>query len=244
MNNSSSGGQNSLALDVGCGSGQFTRLLTPHFTRVVATDVSEAQVRQARDKLADCDNLEVTGGSGEHIELEDGSVDLVSVCQALHWMDVPRFYTEVDRVLKPGGVLAVVGYHFTKPGPSQHGASQLEEALVRIYSTTGPYWTQLREHVDAGYRTLPVPSTWVQRSERDDDSHFVETEATFADWLGYIQTWSGVQNMIKERGQQEVDQLVETFVTDCAAIMEVHRDKIMSTQTLLRTNYWISLYGK
>ena len=119
------GGRHSIALDVGCGSGQFTRLLTPHFTSVVASDVSEAQVKQARGQLANCDNVEVNVGSGEYIEMEDGSVDLVSVCQALHWMEVSRFYTEVDRVLKPGGVLAIVGYHFTKPAPSQQGASQV-----------------------------------------------------------------------------------------------------------------------
>ena len=35
-----------VALDVGCGSGQFTRLLTAHFSRVLATDVSRAQVDQ------------------------------------------------------------------------------------------------------------------------------------------------------------------------------------------------------
>ena len=39
-----------VALDVGCGSGQLTRLLTPHFSRVLATDVSRAQVDQVVNK--------------------------------------------------------------------------------------------------------------------------------------------------------------------------------------------------
>ena len=53
--------------------------------------------------------------------MDDNSVDLVSICQALHWLDVEMFYSEVSRVLVKGGVLAVVGYHMTRAAPSyQH----------------------------------------------------------------------------------------------------------------------------
>ena len=41
------GREGRMALDVGCGSGQFTRLLPSHFSRVLATDISPAQVDQA-----------------------------------------------------------------------------------------------------------------------------------------------------------------------------------------------------
>ncbi|XP_031824632.1 uncharacterized protein LOC100924767 [Sarcophilus harrisii] len=37
-----------LVVDVGCGSGQSTQVLVPHFARVLGTDISEAQVQQAR----------------------------------------------------------------------------------------------------------------------------------------------------------------------------------------------------
>ena len=57
-----------LALDVGCGSGQFTRLLVPHFSRVLATDVSKAQVEQARRELT-ANHVEVMLGSGEQLEV-------------------------------------------------------------------------------------------------------------------------------------------------------------------------------
>ena len=52
-----------------CKPGQFTGLLAPHFSRVVATDVSEAQVEQARTKLAGLDNVELAVGSGEMIQV-------------------------------------------------------------------------------------------------------------------------------------------------------------------------------
>jgi ubiquinone/menaquinone biosynthesis C-methylase UbiE len=40
----------------------------------------------------------------------DGSIDLVTVAQALHWLNLPRFYGEARRVLKPGGVVAIWCY--------------------------------------------------------------------------------------------------------------------------------------
>ena len=64
------------ALDVGCGSGQFTRLLLPHFSRVLATDVSEAQVEQARRELATSSaGVEVRLGSGEQLEVGEHLVN-------------------------------------------------------------------------------------------------------------------------------------------------------------------------
>ena len=121
-----SGDPGKLAIDIGCGSGQFTSLLTNQFEKVLATDVSKEQVNQAREKLSSYPNVQVEVGSGEDIvNVDDGSVDLVSVCQALHWMDLSKFYSEVSRVLVGGGVLAVIGYHFSSPAPSVPGADQV-----------------------------------------------------------------------------------------------------------------------
>ncbi|XP_030828583.1 uncharacterized protein LOC105439561 [Strongylocentrotus purpuratus] len=47
--------------------------------------------------------------SAERLPLEDGSVDLLTVASAVHWFDMPAFTREADRVLKPGGCIAVIG---------------------------------------------------------------------------------------------------------------------------------------
>ena len=58
-------------------------------------------------------------GQSETLPFEDNSVDLVTCCQAIHWFDIPKFYQEANRILRPkGGVLAVYGYHLTGPAPN------------------------------------------------------------------------------------------------------------------------------
>ncbi len=50
-------------------------------------------------------------GSFNSLPVEDGTADLVTVSQAVHWFTpIESFYNEVDRALKPGGSLAVYEY--------------------------------------------------------------------------------------------------------------------------------------
>jgi len=230
-----------LAVDVGCGSGQFTRQLAPVCTRVVATDVSQAQVDQARNMLGHLENLVIKVGAGEKIEADDSSVDLVTVCQALHWMQVDKFYQEVERVLVPGGTLAVIGYHFTRPAPTMSLCSALTEAMMKVYKTTGPYWSSRRSLVDAGYTTIPLAK--LGKVERYDETHYTEVDASLGDWSGYIQSWSGFQTLAKE-DINKAQEVVGEFERTCAELLgkEVEdKDKI---QLQLRTNYWLILYKK
>ena len=59
--------------------------------------------------------------------LEPQSVDLITCFQAIHWFDRERFYKEVDRILRPEGVLAVVGY-----GKPVHENSEINAIIVEV----------------------------------------------------------------------------------------------------------------
>src|ERR1043165_5287441 len=90
-----------LAWDVGTGSGQAALALADHYRRVVATDAAEAQLRHAVAH----ERVTYKGMPAENTDLGNASVDLVTVAQALHWFDFDRFYREVQRVLRPGGLI-------------------------------------------------------------------------------------------------------------------------------------------
>ena len=76
-----------LAWDCGTGNGQAAILLADHFDRVAATDPSRQQLCSATAHP----RVTYLAATAERAPLADGSVNLVTVAQALHWFDFARF---------------------------------------------------------------------------------------------------------------------------------------------------------
>ncbi|MDX6394053.1 MAG: hypothetical protein QOJ73_5116 [Streptosporangiaceae bacterium] len=92
-------------LDLGAGTGKLTRQLRDRGLDVVAVEPSGGMREQLSRSVAD---VRVFPGSAEHIPLGDGSVDVVLVAQAWHWVDPHRAVPEVARVLTGGGQLGLL----------------------------------------------------------------------------------------------------------------------------------------
>ncbi|MHB1187775.1 class I SAM-dependent methyltransferase [Thiobacillus sp.] len=167
------------AWDCATGSGQAALGLAPHFRRVVATDASAEQIRHAGPHP----RIDYRVAPAEASGLADHSVGLVAVAQAAHWFDLPRFYAEVSRVLKPGGALALWGYgRMVLPG-------ELDAPFRRFYAdTVGPYWPPERALIDDAYRSLDFPFTEIQPPD-----FAIEVEWTLPRLLDYLSTWSAVE---------------------------------------------------
>ncbi|MEE6523342.1 hypothetical protein FKM82_022199 [Ascaphus truei] len=95
-----------LAVDVGCGTGRYTRPLAPHFEKVIGLDLSESQINEARRSTSE-ENVLYHTSPAEEMPLKDASVDLVFAGLAAHWFIIDKFMQEAARVLKPGGCLAL-----------------------------------------------------------------------------------------------------------------------------------------
>ena len=122
-----------LMVDVGCGNGQATNLMAPYFKKVLASDISENQIRigKAQNKF---DHVTYSVGRAEEIDVEDRSVDMILSATAAHWFDLSQFFKEVTRVLKPGGVLAIIGYSLPKVTPitSKRVMSDLTDFCTKL----------------------------------------------------------------------------------------------------------------
>jgi SAM-dependent methyltransferase len=92
-------------LDLGAGTGKLTRQLRERGLEVVAVEPSDGMREQLTRSVRD---VPVLAGSAEKIPLEDGSVDVVLVAQAWHWVDPGRAVPEVARVLAGGGELGLL----------------------------------------------------------------------------------------------------------------------------------------
>ena len=68
-------------LDLGTGSGVIPRAMAKYGARIVATDISENQIREAKELSANMDNIEYKVVSAEEINYPSGSFDAITACQ-------------------------------------------------------------------------------------------------------------------------------------------------------------------
>jgi SAM-dependent methyltransferase len=189
-----------LVWDCGTGSGQAAVVLAADFEHVVATDPSAAQLAHARRHP----RVEYRTAPERDSGLPPHSCDLVTAAQAAHWFDLPAFYAEADRVLRPGGVLAIWCYNTTLVEPA------IDRVIAAFqHERVGPYWPAERVHTDAGYRTLPFP---YERLE--PPVLFMWHRWTRDQLVAYVDTWSSVQRCRQAEG---VDPVAE-FARDLSAL--------------------------
>ena len=174
------------AWDCATGSGQAARLLTGQFQRVAATDASTNQLRQAETTPG----LYYLSALAEAPPFRSASIDLITVAQALHWLDLERFYLEAQRVLKPGGIIAAWTYNLLRIEPA------INRAIKHLYvDILDSYWPQERRLVEANYRTIPFPFREVEAP-----LFTMTVDWRLGDLLGYLSTWSAVQRYRQATG--------------------------------------------
>lgn len=197
-----------LAWDVGCGSGQAALALAGHFSRVVASDPSAEQLAHAGQHP----RVDYRVEAAEHGSLEDVSVDLVTVGQALHWFDHPAFFAEVDRVLNPDGILAIWCY------ADVHVTPEVDAHIEHLYrDITDPYWAPERDLVDNGYADITMPFAAL------DPPHFdMEMSWTAPQLLDYLRSWSASQRYRRDQGHDPVTLIEQGLLESWGAPDQVY----------------------
>ena len=92
-------------LDIGAGTGSFTRLLLQKFSCVSALEPND-DMRNAFQK--NLPGIFCSGCTGEATGMPDHTIDLITVAQAFHWLDAEKFKQEARRILRPAGTVAVI----------------------------------------------------------------------------------------------------------------------------------------
>jgi ubiquinone/menaquinone biosynthesis C-methylase UbiE len=179
--------------DCATGSGQAAIDLVRHFAHVVASDASAAQVRNHLEH----ERIDYLVALAEAAPLADRSCDVVTVAQAVHWFDFERFYAEVRRVLRPGGLIAVWTY-------ASFSLTPAAEAVVQDFydNVVGRYWPPERRLVEQAYRTLPFPFAEIPAPE-----FLYETDWSLEHLIGYLASWSAVQRYKEAEGRDPLEAL-------------------------------------
>lgn len=182
------------AWDCGTGNGQVAGELANHFEKVFATDISENQIKNAVRK----NNIFYKVESTENTSFEDNQFDLITIAQAIHWFDFDRFYREVNRTLKPNGIIAAIGYQIMS-------IDDETDKIIRDFyeNTTGPYWDKERRYIDENYLTIPFPFKEIETPKL----HSVY-EWNIDQLIGFLNTWSAVQHYITKNKSNPVDTII------------------------------------
>lgn len=186
-------------LDCATGNGQAARAWHGRGVRVVASDLSFAQLSHAEDST----DIHYVQCRAEHAPFADRSFDLITIAQALHWFDFDAFYAEARRLLKPTGLLAAWTYSFLEVS-RQLGADI--DATVRwfYHDIIGSYWPPERRWVDEQYRTIPFPL-----NDLAVPSLTIELDWRLDDVLGYLGSWSAVALYRQHQGHDPVPLVAE-----------------------------------
>jgi SAM-dependent methyltransferase len=94
-------------IEIGCGPGRMLGEMAKRFERVVGIDFSPDMVRHTRNRYRKHGNVQVLCNDGRTIPLPNSSVDLVYSVLALQHMGrgaIASYFSEANRVLKPGGL--------------------------------------------------------------------------------------------------------------------------------------------
>jgi ubiquinone/menaquinone biosynthesis C-methylase UbiE len=168
--------------DVGCGTGVSTRPWASRGHRAVGIDPNAAMLAQA----AAAGGLYVRAEAAA-TGLEDASVHLVTVAQALHWLDLGAVLPEFRRILRPGGPLAA--YWNLRAGG---GFMSEYDAVVRSFSAE---YTKVPRAADAVEALLGAPQVVELREAEFPNQQLLDLEGL----LGRAHSSSYVAHGVADR---------------------------------------------
>jgi len=204
--------EKNLAWDCATGNGQAAVMLADYFKQVVASDISAKQLENAQQKS----NITYRIFHAENTPLENNSVDLITIAQALHWFDFDRFYSEARRVLRKrkdgqtgvgghggeGGIIAAWAYGLHTVSPDVDKVTrQLYEDILG-----DKYWPAERKYVEDRYKTIPFPFEQITAPEFQ-----IQLSWDLSDLVTYFRSWSSTQKFIEKNRYDPVSEIRESL---------------------------------
>lgn len=185
------------AWDCGTGNGQSAVELSKYFKKVIATDISSKQIVNA-EKAA---NIFYSVQPSEHTDIDNDSVNLITVAQAIHWFDFEKFYAEVKRIATKNAFIAVWSYSLLKINKSI-------DQIIRNYhfNFLGNYWDAERKYVDDEYKNIPFPFGKI-----DAPQFFIEKYWSLQELEGYLNTWSALQKYLNANEPNPVPGIIRSI---------------------------------
>jgi SAM-dependent methyltransferase len=191
-------------VDVAAGSGKLSRPLAALGCEVIAIE-PVAEMRAAIGP-----GIRALDGTAEHMPLPDDSADAVTVGQAFHWFDGPKALAEIERVLRPGGALALVWNR--RPVES----SELHAAISEMIA---PYRGDAPHHGSGAWREAFAGRELAER--RFEFAQRLDADG-LADRVGSTSFIAALPESERTKVLERVRALVDGDTVDVPYVCEVH----------------------
>jgi hypothetical protein len=186
------------AWDCATGNGQVARQLCHKFEKVYATDISQKQL----DEAFTAPNIIYSVSPAESTTFANQMFDLITVGQALHWLNTQQFFQEVKRVGKKGATLAVWGYALLNVNPS------IDAIFNEFYfNTVGKYWDGARRLVEEEYANIEFPF-----ANKEEAKFTIKLNWNLETFAGYLTSWSATQKYIQANDRSPVPEFIESVM--------------------------------
>jgi len=161
------------ALEIGCGTGAFARLLARRADRVVAVDLSPEMIRVARERSRDCPNIDFRVADVTDWAWPVGQFDCIATIAMLHHLPFAETLARMRDALKPGGVLVALDL-FAAALPADFIAGIIAVPVSAAYRLLKNH--RLRD-------PEPVRAAWAAHAPHDHYLTLVEIRRTCAEVL-------------------------------------------------------------
>jgi SAM-dependent methyltransferase len=148
-------------IDLGCGTGKFTRLV--QHARVLGVEPLATMLGAFRRALP---GVPVVAGTAEAIPAHDESADVVTCASAFHWFDHDRALPEIRRVLAPGGRIGII---WNRRDKLDGWAAEFWNITEKNRGDTPGYRSGLwREALESSPLFGPITERWFDYTQRVD----------------------------------------------------------------------------
>mmetsp|Transcript_6983 Transcript_6983/g.14473 ORF Transcript_6983/g.14473 Transcript_6983/m.14473 type:complete len:272 (-) Transcript_6983:1128-1943(-) len=196
--------------DAATGNGQVAVDLAQRFSQVYATDASPQQIAHAFPHPQVIYSVCVS----EATPFPPDHFDLVTVANAVHWFDIPKFFVEVQRVTRPGGVIAVWAYARLET------SSETVDGVIQwcfddlLQSYVPEQWKIIWDGYRFDFPFLPVSNDVpAESNDEAEPNFFVTGDLTLEDVVGFLMTTSPFCRFMEKNDKSSVEGLLDTVKT-------------------------------
>lgn len=204
-------------LDLGTGTGVLPRALARYGANIIATDISENQIIEARELSKDFDNIEYKICSAEKTELESDYFDAITACQCFWYFDHQLIIPEIKRMIRNGGVFVKIFMDWAEDDEIANASTSLIKKLNPNWNSGQAAMNDLREH----YFDNPLNESF--------DVNILFTRET---WHGRMLTCRGVKGSMNEN-------TIKVFENEHTKILENYPKEFLIKHKVFIVSYKI-----